>query len=89
MMTAHAQLPPFVTVAKLLNLSAAARKLGITQTGATQRIKPLEQSLGEVIPKVVRGRESTQRCFHSIGSKTRLAAPIDRRSCGTITAIRR
>jgi LysR family transcriptional regulator (chromosome initiation inhibitor) len=46
MIVAHAQLPTFVAVAELLNLSAAARKLGITQTGATQRIKSLEQSLG-------------------------------------------
>jgi len=46
MLIAHAQLPTFVAVAELLNLSAAAKKLGITQTGATQRIKSLEQSLG-------------------------------------------
>lgn len=46
MMIAQAQLPTFMAVAELLNLSAAARKLGITQTGATQRIKALEQSLG-------------------------------------------
>jgi LysR family transcriptional regulator (chromosome initiation inhibitor) len=46
MIIAHAQLPTFVAVAELLNLSAAAKKLGITQTGATQRIKSLEQSLG-------------------------------------------
>jgi len=46
MMIAQSQLPTFVTVAELLNLSAAAKKLGITQTGATQRIKSLEQSLG-------------------------------------------
>src|SRR6185436_13654873 len=46
MMIAHAQLPTFMAVAELLNLSAAAKKLGITQTGATQRIKSLEQSLG-------------------------------------------
>jgi len=46
MMIAQAQLPTFMAVAELLNLSAAARKLGITQTGATQRIKSLEQSLG-------------------------------------------
>jgi DNA-binding transcriptional LysR family regulator len=36
-------------VAELLNISAAARKLGITQTGATQRIKSLEQSLGTTL----------------------------------------
>jgi len=35
-----------MAVAELSNLSAAAKKLGITQTGATQRIKSLEQSLG-------------------------------------------
>ena len=46
MVIAHAQLPTFVAVAELRNLSAAAKKLGITQTGATQRIKSLEQSLG-------------------------------------------
>jgi DNA-binding transcriptional LysR family regulator len=46
MMLAHAQLPTFVAVAELLNLSAAAKKIGITQTGATQRIKSLEQALG-------------------------------------------
>src|SRR5688572_29163634 len=46
MMIAQAQLPTFMAVAELLNLSAAAKKLGITQTGATQRIKSLEQSLG-------------------------------------------
>ena len=46
MMIAQTQLPTFMAVAELLNLSAAARKLGITQTGATQRIKSLEQSLG-------------------------------------------
>ena len=46
MMIAHPQLPTFIAVAELLNLSAAARKLGVTQTGATQRIKSLEQSLG-------------------------------------------
>lgn len=46
MIIAHAQLPTFVAVAELLNLSAAAKKLGITQTGATQRIKSLEQALG-------------------------------------------
>jgi len=45
-MIAHSQLPTFMTVAELSNLSAAAKKLGITQTGATQRIKSLEQSLG-------------------------------------------
>ena len=49
MMIAQAQLPTFVAVAELLNLSAAARKLGITQTGATQRIKALEQSLGTTL----------------------------------------
>jgi DNA-binding transcriptional LysR family regulator len=46
MMIAHPQLPTFIAVAELLNLSAAARRLGVTQTGATQRIKSLEQSLG-------------------------------------------
>src|SRR5215467_3113996 len=46
MMIARSQLPTFMAVADLLNLSAAAKKLGITQTGATQRIKALEQSLG-------------------------------------------
>src|SRR5678815_2307780 len=46
MMIAHTQLPTFMAVAELSNLSAAARSLGITQTGATQRIKSLEQSLG-------------------------------------------
>src|SRR5688572_33360124 len=49
MMIAHSQLPTFMAVAELLNLSAAARKLGITQTGATQRIKSLEQSLGATL----------------------------------------
>ena len=49
MMIAQSQLPTFVAVAELLNLSAAARKLGITQTGATQRIKSLEQSLGTTL----------------------------------------
>jgi len=46
MMIAHTQLPTFMAVAELSNLSAAAKKLGITQTGATQRIKSLEQSHG-------------------------------------------
>ena len=46
MMLTHTQLPTFMAVAELSNLSAAARKIGITQTGATQRIKALEQSLG-------------------------------------------
>ena len=49
MMVAHPQLPTFMAVAELLNLSAAAKKLGITQTGATQRIKALEQSLGTTL----------------------------------------
>lgn len=49
MMIAHPQLPTFMVVAELLNLSAAAKKLGITQTGATQRIKSLEQSLGTTL----------------------------------------
>src|SRR5262245_55624174 len=49
MMIAHTQLPTFVAVAELLNLSAAAKKLGITQTGATQRIKSLEQALGATL----------------------------------------
>src|SRR4026209_1549404 len=49
MMIAHSQLPTFVAVAELLNLSAAAKKLGVTQTGATQRIKALEQSLGTTL----------------------------------------
>jgi DNA-binding transcriptional LysR family regulator len=49
MLIAHAQLPTFVAVAELLNLSAAARKLAITQTGATQRIRALEQSLGTTL----------------------------------------
>ncbi len=49
MMIARAQLPTFMAVAELLNLSAAAKKLGITQTGATQRIKVLEQSLGTTL----------------------------------------
>ena len=49
MMIAQAQLPTFMAVAELLNLSAAAKKLGITQTGATQRIKSLEQSLGTTL----------------------------------------
>jgi DNA-binding transcriptional LysR family regulator len=49
MMIAQAQLPTFMVVAELLNLSAAAKKLGITQTGATQRIKSLEQSLGTTL----------------------------------------
>jgi DNA-binding transcriptional LysR family regulator len=49
MMIAQTQLPTFMVVAELSNLSAAARKLGITQTGATQRIKALEQSLGATL----------------------------------------
>jgi LysR family transcriptional regulator (chromosome initiation inhibitor) len=49
MMIAQAQLPTFMAVAELSNLSAAAKKLGITQTGATQRIKSLEQSLGATL----------------------------------------
>src|SRR4029453_18594724 len=49
MMIAQTQLPTFMVVAELLNLSAAAKKLGITQTGATQRIKSLEQSLGTTL----------------------------------------
>src|SRR6185295_864855 len=49
MLIAQAQLPTFMAVAELLNLSAAAKKLGITQTGATQRIKSLEQSLGTTL----------------------------------------
>jgi len=49
MMISHTQLPTFMAVAELLNLSAAARKLGITQTGATQRIKALEQSFGATL----------------------------------------
>src|SRR5688572_30291117 len=49
MMIAHSQLPTFMAVAELSNLSAAARKLGETQTGATQRIKSLEQSLGATL----------------------------------------
>lgn len=49
MLIAHPQLPTFLAVAELLNLSAAARKLGITQTGATQRIKSLERSLGATL----------------------------------------
>ena len=49
MLIAHAQLPTFMAVAELSNLSAAARKLGVTQTGATQRIKALEQSLGATL----------------------------------------
>src|SRR5215813_12612482 len=49
MMIAHSQLPTFMAVAELLNLSAAAKKLGITQTGTTQRIKSLEQSLGSTL----------------------------------------
>jgi DNA-binding transcriptional LysR family regulator len=49
MMIAQSQLPTFMAVAELLNLSAAAKKLGITQTGATQRIKSLEQSLGATL----------------------------------------
>jgi LysR family transcriptional regulator (chromosome initiation inhibitor) len=49
MIIAQSQLPTFMAVAELLNLSAAARKLGITQTGATQRIKSLEQSLGTTL----------------------------------------
>ena len=49
MMIAHSQLPTFMAVAERLNLSAAARKLGVTQTGATQRIKSLEQSLGTTL----------------------------------------
>src|SRR4029453_12418802 len=46
MMIAQTQLPTFMAVAELLNLSAAAKKLGITQTGATQKNKSLERSLG-------------------------------------------
>ena len=49
MMITHTQLPTFMAVAELSNLSAAARKLGITQTGATQRIKALERSLGATL----------------------------------------
>jgi LysR family transcriptional regulator, chromosome initiation inhibitor len=49
MMIAQTQLPTFMAVAELMNLSAAAKKLGITQTGATQRIKVLEQSLGATL----------------------------------------
>src|SRR6266480_273064 len=49
MLIAQAQLPTFMAVAELLNLSAAAKKLGITQTGATQRIKSLELSLGSTL----------------------------------------
>src|SRR5262245_20017618 len=49
MMIAYSQLPTFMVVAELLNISAAAKKLGITQTGATQRIKSLEQSLGATL----------------------------------------
>ena len=49
MMIAHSQLPTFIAVAELLNLSAAAKRIGITQTGATQRIKALEQALGATL----------------------------------------
>jgi LysR family transcriptional regulator, chromosome initiation inhibitor len=49
MLITHTQLPTFVAVAELLNLSAAAKRLGVTQTGATQRIKSLEQSLGTTL----------------------------------------
>jgi DNA-binding transcriptional LysR family regulator len=49
MMIAHSQLPTFLAVAELLNLSAAAKKIGVTQTGATQRIKALEQALGATL----------------------------------------
>ncbi|MGZ3696144.1 MAG: LysR family transcriptional regulator [Bdellovibrionota bacterium] len=35
----------FVTVAELSSVSAAAKKLGLTQTGVTQRIKGLEKEL--------------------------------------------
>jgi LysR family transcriptional regulator (chromosome initiation inhibitor) len=49
MLIAHSQLPTFMAVAELSNLSAAARRLGVTQTGATQRIKSLEQSLGTAL----------------------------------------
>jgi len=49
MMIANSQLPTFIVVAELLSISAAAKKLGITQTGATQRIKSLEQSLGRTL----------------------------------------
>ena len=49
MIIAHKQLPTFMAVAELLNLSAAAKRLGVTQTGATQRIKALERSLGATL----------------------------------------
>src|SRR6478672_2999569 len=49
MLIAHSQLPTFMAVAELSNLSAAARKVGVTQTGATQRIKALEQALGATL----------------------------------------
>src|ERR1051326_8424091 len=49
MIIASSQLPTFMVVAELLNLSAAAKRLAITQTGATQRIKALEQSLGATL----------------------------------------
>jgi len=49
MMIANSQLPTFVVVAELQNISAAARKLGVTQTGVTQRIKSLEQSIGSTL----------------------------------------
>jgi LysR family transcriptional regulator (chromosome initiation inhibitor) len=49
MMIANSQLPTFMVVAELLSISAAAKKLAITQTGATQRIKSLEQSLGTTL----------------------------------------
>jgi DNA-binding transcriptional LysR family regulator len=48
-MIANSQLPTFVVVAELQNISAAAKRLGVTQTGVTQRIKSLEQSLGSTL----------------------------------------
>jgi hypothetical protein len=55
MMIAHAQLPTFMAVAELLNLSAAAKKLGITQTGATQSGVPLPRSCRGIFQEVDAG----------------------------------
>jgi LysR family transcriptional regulator (chromosome initiation inhibitor) len=46
MMMLQPNLRTFMAVAEFSNLSAAAKRLHLTQTGATQRIKKLERELG-------------------------------------------
>jgi LysR family transcriptional regulator, chromosome initiation inhibitor len=84
MILIHQNVEAFLVVAELSSVSAAARRLSLTQTGVTQRIKTLEKTLAQ--PLFTRSRtgmrltaegESFLRfCLDAKGLEERLASAL-------------